>query len=179
VRDITDRKRAELDAVAQRQELAHLNRVLMLAEQSGVLAHELSQPLAVILSNAQAVRRLLDHSLLDLDELWGPSYAGMNRVIQPMHHAAWRVNIDPARVYVIGHSLSGHAAWNLALHYPTYFAAFNPLAGTANEDWQRVRLMNLRNVLPVAWHDADDKVIKVKDSYAGLGSQTGPTPVVR
>ena len=24
-----------------------------------------------------------------------------------------------------------------------------------------------------------DKVIKVKDSYAGLGSQTGPTPVVR
>src|SRR5439155_10027795 len=28
VRDITDRKRAELDAAAQRQELAHLNRVL-------------------------------------------------------------------------------------------------------------------------------------------------------
>jgi hypothetical protein len=24
-----------------------------------------------------------------------------------------------------------------------------------------------------------DKVIKVKDSYAGLGSQVGPTPVVR
>jgi PAS domain S-box-containing protein len=69
VRDITDRKRAELDAVAQRQELAHLNRVLMLAEQSGALAHELSQPLAAILSNAQAARRLLDHSSLDLDEL--------------------------------------------------------------------------------------------------------------
>jgi hypothetical protein len=26
---------------------------------------------------------------------------------------------------------------------------------------------------------SNDKVIKVKDSYAGLGSQTGPTPVVR
>src|SRR4030095_11665986 len=37
VRDITDRKRAELDAAAQRQELAHLNRVLILAEQSGAL----------------------------------------------------------------------------------------------------------------------------------------------
>jgi len=69
VRDITDRKRAELDAVAQRQELAHLNRVLMLAEQSGALAHELSQPLAAILSNAQAARRLLDHHPVDLDEL--------------------------------------------------------------------------------------------------------------
>jgi pimeloyl-ACP methyl ester carboxylesterase len=99
--------------------------------------------------------------LLDLDELWGPSYAGMNRVIQPMHHAAWRVNIDPARVYLIGHSLSGHAAWNLALHYPTFFAAFNPLAGSATGDWQRVRLINLRNVLPVVWHDANDDVIPV------------------
>jgi len=72
VRDITDRKHAELDAAAQRQELAHLNRVLILAEQSGALAHELSQPLAAILSNAQAARRLLDHSPpLDLDELRG------------------------------------------------------------------------------------------------------------
>ena len=69
VRDITDRKRAELDAAAQRQELAHLNRVLMLAEQSGALAHELSQPLAAILTNAQAARRLLDQDPLDLDEL--------------------------------------------------------------------------------------------------------------
>ena len=69
VRDITDRKRAELDAAAQREELAHLNRVLILAEQSGALAHELSQPLAAILTNAQAARRLLDQSPLDLDEL--------------------------------------------------------------------------------------------------------------
>ncbi len=69
VRDITDRKRAELDAAAQRQELAHLNRVLILAEQSGALAHELSQPLAAILTNAQAARRLLDRDPLDVDEL--------------------------------------------------------------------------------------------------------------
>jgi PAS domain S-box-containing protein len=69
VRDITDRKRAELDAAAQRHELAHLNRVMILAEQSGALAHELSQPLAAILTNAQAARRLLDRSPLDLDEL--------------------------------------------------------------------------------------------------------------
>ena len=69
VRDITDRKRAELDAAAQRHELAHLNRVMILAEQSGALAHELSQPLAAILTNAQAARRLLDQSPLDLDEL--------------------------------------------------------------------------------------------------------------
>ena len=104
--------------------------------------------------------------LLDLKELWGPTYSGMNRVIQPMLHAAGRVNVDPARVYLIGHSMSAHAAWNLALHYPTYFAAFNPLAGSAAGDWQRLRLINLRNVLPVVWHDADDQVIPVARAQA-------------
>jgi pimeloyl-ACP methyl ester carboxylesterase len=104
--------------------------------------------------------------MLDLKELWGPTYSGMNRVIQPMLHVAGKVNVDPARVYLIGHSMSGHAAWNLALHYPTYFAAFNPLAGSASGDWQRLRLINLRNVLPVVWHDADDDVIPVARSQA-------------
>src|SRR4051794_4427219 len=104
--------------------------------------------------------------LLDLKELWGPTYSGMNRVIQPMLHAAGKANVDPARVYLIGHSMSAHAAWNLALHYPTYFAAINPLAGSASGDWQRLRLINLRNVLPVVWHDVDDQVIPVARSQA-------------
>ncbi len=102
--------------------------------------------------------------LLNLDELYGPSYTGMNSVIQPMLHVAGRVNIDPARVYLIGHSMAAHAAWNLGLHYPTYFAAFNALAGGASQDWQRLRLTNMRNVLPVAWHDVDDQVIPVDTS---------------
>jgi pimeloyl-ACP methyl ester carboxylesterase len=99
--------------------------------------------------------------LLNLDELYGPSVPGMNTVMQPLLHAANRANVDPARVYLIGHSMSGHATWNLGLHFPTYFAAINPLAGAASGDWQRLRLINLSNVLPVVWHDANDEVIKV------------------
>ena len=87
--------------------------------------------------------------LLNLDELYGPSYAGTNSVIQPMLHAAGQANIDPARVYLVGHALSAIAAWNLALNYPTYFAGFESLAGGAGNDWQRLRLTNLHNVLPV------------------------------
>jgi hypothetical protein len=105
--------------------------------------------------------------LLNLDELYGPSYAGMHTVIGPLLHVGERVNVDPARVYLTGHGMSGHAVWNLGLHYPTYFAAINPLAGGAKADFQRLRCMNLRNVLPVVWHDVDDKVIKV-DSSRGL-----------
>jgi pimeloyl-ACP methyl ester carboxylesterase len=99
--------------------------------------------------------------LLNLDDLWGPSYAGMNYAVQPVLHAPNIVNIDPSRVYMVGHSMSGHAVWNLALHHPTYFASFTALAGVATQDWQRVRMMNLRNILPVVWHDADDTLLKV------------------
>jgi two-component system, LuxR family, sensor kinase FixL len=69
VRDITDRRRAELDAAAQRHELTHLNRVAVLGELTGALAHELSQPLAAILSNAQAARRVLEGEAMDVPEL--------------------------------------------------------------------------------------------------------------
>lgn len=102
--------------------------------------------------------------LLNLDEFYGPSYAGMNTVIEPLRHVGERVNFDPARVYLIGHSMAAYAVWNLGLHYTTYFAAINPLAGAASGDWQRLRLMNLRNVLPVVWCDAQDKVLSPESS---------------
>ena len=52
--DITRQKQAGVEAQLQREELAHLSRVATLHALSGSLAHELSQPLASILFNAQA-----------------------------------------------------------------------------------------------------------------------------
>jgi PAS domain S-box-containing protein len=57
--DISERHLNERRAAKQRDEIAHLSRVAMLGELSGSLAHELNQPLAAILSNAQAAQRLL------------------------------------------------------------------------------------------------------------------------
>ena len=71
VRDVTERKRAEVEAATQRLELAHLSRVALLGELTGALAHELSQPLTAILSNAQAATNILDREPLDVDELRG------------------------------------------------------------------------------------------------------------
>jgi two-component system, LuxR family, sensor kinase FixL len=67
--DVTDIKRAEAETALRRNELAHLSRVAMLGELSGSLAHELNQPLAAILSNAQAAQRILARGAGNLDEI--------------------------------------------------------------------------------------------------------------
>ncbi len=67
--DITRRRVAELDAARHRSEITHLSRVNTLGELSGSLAHELNQPLAIILSNAQAAQRLLAQDPPDLAEV--------------------------------------------------------------------------------------------------------------
>jgi C4-dicarboxylate-specific signal transduction histidine kinase len=69
VRDITERRRAELQARELRDELAHVGRVTTLAALTGSLAHEINQPLAAIMTNAQAARRLIAAPVPDLAEL--------------------------------------------------------------------------------------------------------------
>ena len=67
--DITERKRAELEAQRSRQELAHFTRVSTIGELTASLAHELNQPLTGILANAQAALRFMDSKSPDLTEI--------------------------------------------------------------------------------------------------------------
>jgi len=67
--DITRQKQASAETLQQREELAHLSRVSMLNALSGSLAHELSQPLCSILSNAQAAERFMSREPPDLTEI--------------------------------------------------------------------------------------------------------------
>ncbi len=69
VRDVTDRKRAERETRELRDELAHVGRVTSLGALTGSLAHEINQPLASIMANAQAAMRLITVSPPDLGEL--------------------------------------------------------------------------------------------------------------
>jgi signal transduction histidine kinase/ligand-binding sensor domain-containing protein len=55
----------------QQAELAHASRVSLLGELSASLSHELKQPLAAILTNAQAALRFLDDDPADLAEVRG------------------------------------------------------------------------------------------------------------
>ncbi|HEX6242601.1 MAG TPA: ATP-binding protein, partial [Polyangiales bacterium] len=70
VRDITQQRQAERDAREQHKQLAHVTRVVSLSGFSSSLAHELSQPLTAILSNAQAALRFLARGEpLEVDEI--------------------------------------------------------------------------------------------------------------
>jgi len=57
--DVTRQRQAEEAVERDREELAHVLRVTTLGELAASMAHEINQPLAAIVSNAQAVRRLL------------------------------------------------------------------------------------------------------------------------
>jgi PAS domain S-box-containing protein len=68
VRDVTERKRAE-DALRQAQtDLEHVNRVTTMGELTASLAHEVNQPIAAAVANAQTCLRWLGRDQPDLEE---------------------------------------------------------------------------------------------------------------
>jgi C4-dicarboxylate-specific signal transduction histidine kinase len=73
-RDITERKRAEVEARENdrryremQMELAHANRVATMGQLTASIAHEVNQPLAAVVANAEACLRWLDRGTPDLD----------------------------------------------------------------------------------------------------------------
>ena len=67
--DLTEQIAARTEALQHRDALAHVARVSSLGELTGTLAHELNQPLAAILSDAQAAIRLLDKDPPDVSQI--------------------------------------------------------------------------------------------------------------
>ncbi|MFV2006308.1 MAG: sensor histidine kinase [Longimicrobiales bacterium] len=61
--------RAQEEASRHRAELAHVSRVTSMGELAASISHELNQPLAAVLTNAQAALRLLEQQRPDLEEL--------------------------------------------------------------------------------------------------------------
>jgi two-component system, LuxR family, sensor kinase FixL len=67
--DVTERKHSEAQIEQQRNELAHVARVSAMGHLASSLAHELDQPLAAILRNAEAGELFLQDPLPDWEEL--------------------------------------------------------------------------------------------------------------
>jgi PAS domain S-box-containing protein len=68
-RDLTERKQTEQALQNATAELAHMARVTTMGELAASIAHEINQPLAAIVNNANASSRLLASEPPDLDEV--------------------------------------------------------------------------------------------------------------
>jgi PAS domain S-box-containing protein len=67
--DITDRKRAEEALQEAQADLARLNRAMLLGEMTASIAHEVNQPIAAVITNANAGLRWLSTQQPDVDEV--------------------------------------------------------------------------------------------------------------
>jgi PAS domain S-box-containing protein len=77
-RHITERRQAEEALRAMQAELAHVNRVTTMGEMSASIAHEVNQPIAATVTNAQAALRWLRAQPPDLDEV----RASLSRIVE-------------------------------------------------------------------------------------------------
>lgn len=67
--DVTARKRAEIEVEEQRQQLAHLGRAAIIGELSGAIAHEIRQPLTIMMASAETAISLLSTHTIDREAL--------------------------------------------------------------------------------------------------------------
>lgn len=82
-RHITERRRAEEALRVMQAELAHANRVTAMGELSASIAHEVNQPIAATVTNAQAALRWLRAQPPDLDEV----RASLSRIVEDGNRA--------------------------------------------------------------------------------------------
>jgi C4-dicarboxylate-specific signal transduction histidine kinase len=67
VMDVTERRRAE----EERQAIAHANRITTMGQLTASIAHEVKQPIAAVVTNAEAALRWVDMKPPDLQEVRG------------------------------------------------------------------------------------------------------------
>lgn len=67
--DVTEQREAEQELKRLQDDLAHASRISTMGELAGGLAHEIKQPLAAIIANAQAAVRFLNSPNPDFDEI--------------------------------------------------------------------------------------------------------------
>ena len=86
--DITDRKRAEAALQQAQDDLARLNRVMLLGEMTASIAHEVNQPIAATLTNAHAGLRWLGAQPPDLEE----ARQALGRIVRDGNRAGEVIN---------------------------------------------------------------------------------------
>ena len=151
--DISRGKQQELEVHLQRQELAHLSRVNLLGEISSSLAHELNQPLAAILSYAQAALRYFGQEPPCYDkvpEILNDIVGADRRAIEVIKHMRQllkkgEVQMEPLQMNTIIREVLTLLHGDLLNHNITVEAEFAPQLPKVNGDRVQIQqvLLNL------------------------------------
>jgi PAS domain S-box-containing protein len=83
-RDVTELKHAEVQLQASQRELARVSRQTTMGAMTASVAHEVSQPLAAIIANANAALRWLERSEPEVDEI----RAALQRIVKEGHRTS-------------------------------------------------------------------------------------------
>jgi PAS domain S-box-containing protein len=192
--DVTQAKKAQEELQTAQAELAHASRVATLGEISASIAHEVNQPLAAIVANAQASLRFLNHESPDLNDVRG----ALEWIVKDGNRAAeviqrvrtlvkktdtQKVGLDINDaindvVALLQRELSAHRVWlklELAADLPKLFAdrvqlqqvVMNLLMNGAEamqEVADRPRILTIRSSL----QDGQQVAVAVKDCGIGL-----------
>jgi predicted peptidase len=68
--------------------------------------------------------------------------------------------IDPKRIYLMGHSMGAYGAWSIAMNHPGLFAALGPISGGGNP----AGLEKIKTIPHYIVHGASDKTVPVAQS---------------
>jgi predicted peptidase len=71
-----------------------------------------------------------------------------------------KYKVDEKRIYLTGLSMGGYATWNMALTYPSRFAAIAPICGGADPD----KAHTIKDMPIWVFHGKLDPVVKFKES---------------
>ncbi len=88
---------------------------------------------------------------------WSPDIPEVQDALLVLDYVIERHRIDPARVYLTGHSSGGIGVWNLAEAYPNKWAAVAPVASFISPDIERVR-----HIPAWIFHGASDRSAPVQ-----------------
>ncbi len=85
IRDLTEQKKAEEEALRHRELMNHASRLTTMGEMAAAMAHELNQPLSAISNYTAAGTRLLDQPW---EEVQGDLQTALNEIGTQAHRAA-------------------------------------------------------------------------------------------
>jgi PAS domain S-box-containing protein len=182
--DITEKKQAQDALLETRTELARVARMNQMVAMTGSIAHEIKQPIAAIVANANAGLRWLERTNPDVDE----ARAVLQAIVRDGHrvdgvingirtvfkgNAAARVSVDLNKLIreVLAFAQGEHQTWPIEVH--TNFADNLPLVPGDRVQLQQVIFNLITNAI-----DAMDMVIDRTRSLRVTSELKGSDAVV-